>query len=211
MLKYLIQLIESPVLPNIRFPHPDIIPFVEQFEYKQFLSGTSEDRLIPVSLEELTPELCRDSVPLGTVEFTNRVLELLEHSPLKPTNIPEQLNHPVFLRRRVATGLTKEKLPELFLAWNCNDIFVKSASRIKDDCTDIYNATAVNALPGGPDNLYFASEKVYFGAEFRAFVWQGQVIDCKPYLGKATEVPTGLVRESARAIGVGINEPLKLL
>lgn len=120
-----------------------------------------------------------DEVPVGTVEWTEKV----SGRTLVPINVPtpayissDLIHRRCFLthsmeavRKWYKKYGEKEKMPTLF---------VKSADRVKG--MDMIMATIETDLPEGH---YFMSEKISLDEEFRIFVYKGEVLDVKCYLG----------------------------
>lgn len=117
------------------------------------------------------------AVPVGTVDFVNKYLELGWNKRLKPINIPDELMRPSFLSRRVwrcaRYGLSQ------ILSKNSR-LFIKSDDEVKSMEPRIIQEKDLDTLP---ERLYFASDVVNFIGEWRAFVYNGSILGVKQYLG----------------------------
>ncbi|MBQ1736099.1 MAG: ATP-grasp domain-containing protein [Lachnospiraceae bacterium] len=127
-----------------------------------------------VDLSELeTMQIPEDATPVGSIEFCERVLEY----PLATTNVPKGLRDPLYTGRRI-TDAKPETLAAVFKDFGTDTLFIKSATQCKCDYTGIYKLG--DQLP---DDIYFVSEVINPIAEWRCFVWNGQIVDIRRYIG----------------------------
>ena len=152
--------------------------------------------------EDLTAEIARDCIAVGSVEFVNRALELgYNADPMKPINIPSVLFNEDYLGRRCEIVDNKTDVRKLFLKWNTNKVFLKSNSGVKVGYTDFY--TLRDNIPD--DSEYFVSEPVDVVSEWRCFVYRGVLKGVKNYSGDVWTLPSkGFVEDCIREIGDSI-------
>ena len=144
------------------------------------------NQLVPAyrykTLETLTKEDVERGIPVGSVDFVNRALELLGLDEQTPLLIPEKLNCNALLSRKIGI-YAKEYLPELFQEHD--KLFLKSAIELKSSYTGIYKKG--DPLPSGIG--FFVSEVVDFKSEWRCFVYKGKLVALKHYDGNPFLVP----------------------
>lgn len=111
---------------------------------------------------------------VGSIEFTERYLG----NEIKAINIPKELRKEQFTGRYVAE-INSEELDSMLSVHS--KLFIKDLYRTKKNEPFICNrGTKVNEnIP----KRVLISEVVDFMAEYRAFVYRGQILDCKQYLG----------------------------
>lgn len=208
MATFLIQKVQSGLLPEMSHPFYDAIPFLNCLEYRKFLHEKDPDwkpdNFIYKSFEELTAFDCLAIIPIGTVEFVNKVLILKGHSELKPLNIPNALMKPEFVKRKVAYVKGKDNVPALFTNWHRPQLFIKSNSKIKADYTDFYYKNHLDKLP---EDNYLVSEILPFEAEFRAFVYEDELLDIKQYLGPSSTINKDFVKQCIKEYAVDKSKP----
>ena len=125
-------------------------------------------------------------IPVGSIDFSERVLKLTTGVPhMAPLLVPEELKP--FARRKTEICSSKEEILHLFDEWKQPELFIKSASVLKGDYTDIYTKEQIESLP--EDELYFVSEIVNIVSEWRAFVFNGKILDVKNYDGDYWQMP----------------------
>ena len=193
MSTFILQKIQSPLIKSNNeyfwFLQEEAAALLKEAEYQQFLypSGFSYE-FKTLSMDQLhiaSKEFCSDpdNIPVGSVEFVNKFLEQAGHLPMKPVNIPNQLQAAKLARRKIKRRIRKNEVLSTYKEWNCNELFVKSASRVKDGITDIYTEKEAQSLPNGLNDYYFISEVIDFKSEFRVFVDQGEILDFRQYAG----------------------------
>lgn len=126
-------------------------------------------------------------VPVGAIEFVEEVMrQAYGINRLIPQNIPEPLNAPEFLGRKVAFIDGVEGVPAQMDTWGTDRLFVKSASTIKCDYAGVYKRG--DTLPRTADRL-LVSEALVLTSEWRVFVLRGAVKDIRFYDGIIYNVP----------------------
>lgn len=132
-------------------------------------------------------------IPIGTIEFVEKVMQRHYHrSRLKPVNIPLALQNKNFYKRRTAYGAGADAVQQLYDDWNTDELFIKSASRVKADFTGIYKR-GDSPIPYASEELILISEvlpmKTDKCSEWRAFVNHGKIVDIKNYAGNQWALP----------------------
>lgn len=117
-----------------------------------------------------------NAVPVGSIEFCERILG----RRLSATNIPKGLRDPMYTGRKV-TDADSSTLSGVFKKYSAKELFVKSATQCKCSYTGIYKPN--DKLP---EDKYFVSEVMKVEAEWRCFVWRGQILDIRRYAGDYT-------------------------
>ena len=154
----------------------------------------------------LTPLLALHSipplaVPIGSVDFVETALRLLGGSHISPISLAEYVPEK-YLRRRLSIVSDVSAVRETAKQWGASRVFLKSASRLKCDFSDIYSVTA--PMPQTDDRL-LVSEVLNIRSEWRAFVFGSRLVDLRFYAGDFWSLPD---KESAREIIEGIGRGL---
>ena len=171
----------------------DNIAIYDSFNYINWYTGirqydlrvsTLGSKVSYASIRDLA--LDKDSIPLedscipvGSIEY----VETIMGKHIKPTNIPIQLREKQFTDRYVA-DINREELNEYLN--NYKELFVKDSERVKG--MEPMVARYGREL-GNLSSKLFISEVINIKAEWRVFVFRGEVLDCKQYLGKYTDEP----------------------
>ena len=124
-------------------------------------------------------------IPVGSVEFVNKFLEYIGSSPMRPVNIPLEMQMPLFLQRRYAKCASSEVTTK-FDEWQANKLFIKSNQYVKTDYTGIYSKRDIESSPKILENLgneCIVSEPVNFISEWRCFVHKGELQGMQCYQG----------------------------
>lgn len=135
---------------------------------------------------DLNKDMHKNMIPVGSIEFVNKVLSFNGKPAMKPINIPDVLMDEQYLSRKVQRCSTKDEVYALYEKWNKDSLFVKSDSGIKTGNTDIYKKTHTIF----DDSSYFVSEVVDFVSEYRCFVNREQLKGIKNYLGDEWVLPS---------------------
>lgn len=118
-------------------------------------------------------------IPVGSVEFVEKVMR----KKINPILVPDELRG--FTGRKIKIVSNKDEITQTAQEWGRNKIFLKSASAVKCDYSDIY------CLPGRlpDDSKYFMSEVIDIESEYRCFVRDRRLINIKNYSGNPFVVP----------------------
>lgn len=118
-------------------------------------------------------------IPVGSVEFVEKIMR----KKINPILVPDELSE--FTGRKIKIVSSKDEITQTAQEWGKNKIFLKSASAVKCDYSDIY------CLPGRlpDDSKYFMSEVIDIESEYRCFVRDGRLINIKNYSGNPFVVP----------------------
>lgn len=133
-------------------------------------------------------EYLQSVIPVGGAGFVEMVMRDAYGFPgIKPQLIPEELQKEEFLQRRVAVIDSTEQVEDVMSRWNTDRLFIKSASRVACDFTNIYKRT--DDLPVAQDKLFVSEEIKSIVSEWRIFYSLGQVRGVKHYDGNPWVVP----------------------
>lgn len=173
---FLIQTVNNDIVHDFAFTLREAVRYHKWYygndsPYDFALSETCE---IPAAykLEEI--------VPVGSVEF---VLEFLKKyygiKNVKPLNIPLQLMTPSYIKRK----MYHIKCIEPYVNSTGSVLFIKDNSRIKGYVNYIMPGDSI------PPGNYLVSEVVDIESEWRAFVFNRQLVGLNNYLGDFTMFP----------------------
>lgn len=214
MSTFILQKTQSPLINSgneyFWFLQEEAAALLKEAEYQQFLypSGFSYE-FKPLSMDQLriaSKEFCSDpeNIPVGSVEFVNNFLEQAGHLPMKPVNIPKQLQAAKLVRRKIKRRIRKDEVLNTYKEWNCNELFVKSASRVKGIIAEFFTEREAQYLSDGVNDYYFVSEVVGFESEFRVFVDQGEILDVRQYAGPLAVPDYQYIKDCVQAISKSI-------
>lgn len=112
-------------------------------------------------------------IPVGSIEFVEAYLG----KEIKAINIPNDLNSKEFTGRHIEI-CNIDRLNQLSKVYN--KLFIKDATRCKKFEPMIYEpGTQYENLP----NQLFVSEYIDIKSEYRAFIFRGNILDCRQYIG----------------------------
>lgn len=114
-----------------------------------------------------------NAVPVGSIEFCEKILG----RRICATNIPKGLRDPMYTGRKV-TDADSSTLSMVFKRYSAKELFIKSATQCKCNYTGIYKPS-----DNIPEDKYFVSEVIKVEAEWRCFIWRGQILDIRRYAG----------------------------
>lgn len=205
---FLLQAEKSPnTLPNKSLFSEDtstVFSLIDEYNWlhpdnKHICMAASLSRLSSMSLQTL-----KSCVPIGSIEFVEQVTQLAHGIPqFYPLLIPQALTvRPEWMKRRVAVEDGIWKAQEVFERFETDRLFIKSASRLKTDFTDVYRKSDI--LPQTEDAIFF-SECVNFDSEWRVFVFRSKAIDLRNYAGNPWNIPDKeTVLSMVSAIGLNL-------
>ena len=189
---FLLQTEKSPnALPNKSLFSEDTSTVFSLMEEHNWLHPDSKHKCMTSSLSRL-PSLSlrtlKSCIPIGSIEFVESVAGFAHNLPqFSPLLIPQKVSaNPEWVGRRVAVEEGIGKAGEVFERFGTDRLFMKSASRLKADFTDIYRRT--DRLPQTDDAIFF-SECVDFVSEWRVFVFRSKIIDLRNYAGDSWIMP----------------------
>ena len=157
-------------------------------------------------LERLDCAKWQGCIPIGTIEFAEKVMEKVYHVPrIEPVNIPLALQQKRFFKRNVAFASGADAVCALYDDWGVDELFIKSACRVKADFTGVYKKSDSSA-PYEDEPLLLVSEvlpmRTEMCSEWRAFVHHGKILDIKNYAGSPWVLPDRrLVEDIAETVG----------
>jgi len=205
---FLIQTVDGRIVHDFSFTLIEAIRYhnwlYDNAIYNYVLSETTDrPKINPIQYYPL-----ENVIPIGTVEF---VLEYLKKyyniDNVKPLNIPPVLMKPEYLKRHVEYMFFDT---DNYIYTEDKPVFVKSADKIKDYTDIIYRNQKL------PKGLYLISEEVNIDSEWRAFVYNNELVGLQNYLGNFTLFPdVALIKQMIQdyksapksyTLDVGINE-----
>lgn len=156
-----------------------------------------EQKFLFAMMEEVqcafSKEFLAKCLPIGSIEFVEAVMHKafgVRH--IEPVNIPAAMNIKRFWKRRMAIASGAKAVQALFRDWNCQQLFIKSASRLKTDITGIYKQTD-SPEKYDAEPLLLVSEVLPMtgsqAAEWRMFVYNGAIRDLRCYSGNPWSLP----------------------
>ena len=197
MYKFLLQLEENG-------HYSEDVAVVERIIRERNWLHQEEDPILVDSccFKELSKERVADTIPVGSIEFVNKVLSLgYNAGHMKPINIPKELFDKKYLGRQCAIVKDKNDIQKLYSVWDKRELFIKSHTAVKTGYTDFYKIS--DNLPD--DTEYFVSEVVNLVSEWRCFVYRGVLKDIKNYSGDPWVLPyREFVQECIDQIGDSI-------
>lgn len=146
-----------------------------------FRANESEIADVIAYIESELPHLGVDNiVPVGSIEFVNKVLEYRGFDAVHALNIPPELDVPNFLHRRVLRDAMKLDLS--LLADELGEFFVKPGRHPKRFPMMLYDRRYYDEIPN--DEPLFISQALPapIVAEWRLFVKHGSIICARPYI-----------------------------
>lgn len=181
MKKFLIQKINNEIRHDFSFGLLELIRFNNWLnnsekiivKYFNILANQSEFYFKPMH---------KDYIPIGTVEFVSEFLQYFHGFTPKPINVPKELYG--FANRNIITGTERR-----FHSLENGKWHIKSSDKIKGFC-DIFHIDENHkwSLPVGFGNYQY-SEYINIESEWRAFVYNNQLIGLKCYSGEFTKFP----------------------
>lgn len=162
----------------------DTVGVYERLKEHRWLYGNQSSFRFQFSkITDLPAPAGNTVIPVGSIEFVEKALGKSMH----PICVPDDLVGTKFLRRRVKTVHSREEIVHLYELWGQEKLFVKSASVLKADFTDIYKVNDIKRLPQSPS--YFVSEPISIESEWRCFVYRGEVQGVQYYSGDFFRYP----------------------
>lgn len=117
-----------------------------------------------------------DAIPVGSLEFAEQVLG----ARIQPLNVPPCLRDSSYICRRMEE-VSAGAIPAIFRKWNAETLFVKSMTLAKAPYNGLYSKNGLSLLSTA--DRYLVSEPLSFLAEWRCFVYRGEILDVRRYTG----------------------------
>ncbi len=163
----------------------------------RWIDPDTEERMREILLHDteylvLSEAFWRDSlwIPVGSVDFCEKLLrEWYGVEYIYPLNIPPQLLVPQYTGRKVAYCSSSAEWEEILsgnAGFDPQHLFVKRADRAKAEPAFFFPEERGNApffgIPKG--RCYLVSESLLdIKSEWRAFIWNGRILDIRCYSG----------------------------
>lgn len=170
--------------------------FIQAIKFREWYSQGQHSglRVYVSTIEDITnirliigtpvsPALTVETVPVGSIEYVEKFVQLafkVRNFHLKVTNIPKELLKQEYLGRTVWESVDTLQLGLIFSGAR-ERIFVKSISRNKK-IADVIYTNEIYALD--QSDRYFVSKLIDITAEWRAFIFKGNIISIHQYSGK---------------------------
>lgn len=149
--KFLLQVHGDPGIPFTRLNEFSNAGF-EAVLFQLWKDPDYFPKITATSLEGLERLDCakwQGCIPIGTIEFAEKVMEKVYHVPrIEPVNIPLALQQKRFFKRNVAFASGADAVRALYDDWGVDELFVKSAYRVKADFTGVYKKSDSSAPYG---------------------------------------------------------------
>lgn len=163
----------------------DVATVEEVIDAHNWFRPNDKIEFVSYHYDDITKENTEGLVPVGSVQFVNKVLSFYGKEGMKPINIPECLKEEKFLARKIAFAKNRTEIDNIKKEWNTNKVFIKSNTSVKHWMPELYTGKDCIA----EDEEYFVSEEVDFASEWRCFVYRGQLRGIKHYLGNEWIMP----------------------
>lgn len=149
-------------------------------DYTLLFSSNNADKMYK-SIKDLLNdtdglEICSNVIPVGSIEFVESVLGKQIHA----INIPVELRDRRFTQRDIIETSSNEIG---YYLDKYSKLFIKDALHCKKYEPRIISKTSKDDLP----QVVFASEVIDIVAEWRVFVYNRRIIDCRRYIGNYTD------------------------
>lgn len=168
-MNFLIQTIDGEV------KHDFSLALIEAIEYHRWKGNSSfsiikseeaSDKKEGFTIKEII-------IPSGSVEFVGKYINKKYGKIPKPINIPPELNHYSFTKRKIF--LVKDKPVQL-----PNKVFIKSCDKIKGP---------IKIGKESPKGNWMVSDLINIESEWRAFIYDGKLVGLQNYSGDFTIFP----------------------
>ncbi|MDE5889030.1 MAG: ATP-grasp domain-containing protein, partial [Bacilli bacterium] len=149
-------------------------------------------------LETLSVEHYKDYIPVGTIEFVYKFIDLFIQSNgsagVLPQNIPFPLSEYDYTQRVIGNfeltdALSRKGLYDYFNDYGCFDVFIKSNSKIKSLINGIYKLIDILDYNKIPNGCYQISETIDIASEYRCFVYKNELCGIQYYSGDFKKFP----------------------
>lgn len=157
---------------------------IETFLWSRLVQQTQHQSMLCTlsQLTEALPQTPHDAIPLGSIDFTNKVLQQ-KHGVkcMNPVEIPLCLRNPEFLGRNYKI-CRYDEIPRR------GSRFIKDATQMKG-LVYLGNVEKLNRHALIPEHLYVVSEVVDILSEYRVYIVNGEIYAIEYYNGNAAVLP----------------------
>lgn len=170
---------------------PDTAVIADTIAGHNWFRPDDKINIIDCKYEELDEKYQQNAIPVGSIDFVNKGLELSGCPHMKPLNIPESMRTDDLLHRRVLDCST-EALSKQFEVLNSKKLFIKSGDYLKTDFTGIYWPKSIlsnEEMRKKFGSTCFVSEEITIRSEWRCFVYKHTLRGLKHYLGDFWSTP----------------------
>ena len=184
----------------------DASVFLEAIAVNSWMHPESHCKVSFCSEADLPQKNVKNKIPIGSVSFTNKVLEMQGRPPLLVLNVPEYLRTEAFAGRKTAV-VSAEDVLSVYTDWNTDKLFIKSNERLKAEFTGVYTKSQIQTPLWLEDELpdkeeLFVSEVVDFVSEWRCFVYEKMLYGIRNYTGDEFVIPSKqTIEQCIEAVG----------
>lgn len=180
-------IIEAKRINSYKIPAFDFCnAIIEAIEYNKWAYNKEDEFLLcdDIITSLKNDELDNKDIPIGSVEFVNAFLLHFYHFQMKPLNLPIELYE--FAGRNIIRCKGSEIADKLV---ENNSYFIKDDDIIKG--INFYFLASDSIYKNlVPDKNYFISDRLNgIVSEYRCFVYNNTLIDCKNYSGNFMILP----------------------
>ena len=172
----------------------EAVPSIELDIWSERLNANQVKLTSLAGLSSLDRDYLRSCVPIGSVEFTEKVMELGWECTrgIIPINIPFDMSSCSLWKRRMAYACGEDGVRSVFDDWEEERLFIKSADRVKAPFTGIYKRDDP-AEPYKDEQRLLVSTVLPLEtdqcSEWRIFVKSHEFVDMKCYSGNPWVLP----------------------
>lgn len=211
-MQYLLQKVPIPGTRDSTL-QPEAAGAAEAIEFENWKNQESRERIAVDTaflehIQRLDQESLRQCIPVGSIEFVDAVRKrAFGLEPMKPLNVPAWAALEPFWRRRLAVCSGKDAVRQIFEDFEVEELFIKSASRLKAPITGIYQKGQGEDIYKD-EPLLLVSTVIRPQSEWRVFVSHGRIRDIRCYSGDLWVVPNRerveeIAKASARDLPAG--------
>ena len=121
-----------------------------------------------------------DFTPVGSLEY---VQSHMRGKTIKPINIPKELCTKHFTQRETYRFESIKEAVREVKCFEGNKLFVKSDTRCKTNATGVYTISEMAKLQELAQDKIFITSPIEIRSEWRAFVFNGKILDARQYQG----------------------------
>ncbi len=163
---------------NRNIIHDFSFHLIEAIKYNNWYSG---EKIYDYSLTDKI-NILEDRIPIGSVEFILETLSKIHNiKEVKPINIPIQLNKENYLKRYVNT--ISNNIPIDIASIDISSAFIKDNYKIKGLSKVVKKGEVI------PIGEWLVSEVIDIKSEWRAFVFNNELVGLQNYAGNFTMFP----------------------
>jgi hypothetical protein len=150
----------------------------QSIKFNEWYRNTKIFNVMYITIDNLIDKLLEDYIPIGSIEFVHKYMNLYNIKIPLPLNIPTELNKEKYLKRNIFIGYKKDinKYP-IFIKPN-KDLKLFTGSEISSKNTLDLLLTEVKE-----DTELLISDVINIQSEYRCIIKQNKLMNLKHYLG----------------------------